>query len=580
MPGWLPKLCMMVPGFCLFGLMFMLLAIAIMYQPFFYVVAAVLTVYVFSWTASLAVFATVGAWKMRAGCAVDWHSKLERFRQESTNATETAHIVILPNYKEDESMLWETLQNLGRAPEAKGCMRIVLAMEEREGPEAVSKANRLMKRAKALFLDIIAVYHPPGMPQELAGKSSNTQWAYREAMRYYAVELSHVDPSRIFLTVGDADTMWHPQYFSALAYQGLQMPAHERQWAIWQPPILLLRNLFSVPGATRCGAYGTILFEISGIANQYFGTHLCFSAYSLTLALASHHAINGWDTDVIAEDHHMFAKCYFASLWEARGAAVSSKGEKVAIVPKVKLCPVWLPAVSTLPEEDGWFASNRARFQQAKRHCMGVAELSYVLLQYAHLVRDAGFSRLPIRTHAGILSLAWKMFTVHILNNTHAFAFVAAAVVSLPSLLSWVYGGGLLILLQDVMSRGLAAFASGESWSMVKWALIAIFGPTPPIGLLVSYATYTVINDLHEGRYTPSTNSEKGCNLTAVKSSRRGWREKLWLAFNIQNDYFGMAEVVIVCHGLIPASMACWSLIRRGQKFEYIVAAKPTKKLE
>ena len=281
-------------------------------------------------------------------------------------------------------------------------------------------------RAAGLFYDITAVYHPAGLPNELVGKSSNTQWAFREAMRVYASELSKFDPSRIFLTVGDADTLWHPEYFAALAYQALQMPVHERRWAIWQPPILLLKNLFSVPGATRCGAYGTILFEISGLANQYFGTHLCFSAYSLTLALASHHNVNGWDADVIAEDHHMFAKCYFASLWEAKDSTTSA-GDKAEIIPKVKLCPVWLPAVSTLPEEEGWFASNRARFQQARRHCMGVAELSYVLLQYVTLVMDAGFWRLPVRTHAGILSLAWKMHTVHIMNNAQAFSYMTTS---------------------------------------------------------------------------------------------------------------------------------------------------------
>jgi len=283
----------------------------------------------------------------------------------------------------------------------------------------------------------------------------------------------------------------------------------------------------------------------------------------------------------------MFAKCYFASLWEAKDA-MTSTGEEADIVPKVKLCPVWLPAISTLPEADGWFASNHARFQQARRHCMGVAELSYVLLQYIQLVIDAGFWRLPFRTHCGILSLAWKMHTVHIMNNVQAFSFVAAFVASLPSLVSWLYAGGPIALIQDVLANGFVVFAGGESFSMVKWALIGILGPAPPIGLLVSYATYTVINDLLDGRYaTPSQfhggDKPEGKDykqVAATKPSSRSWKQRLALAFNIQNDYFGLAEVTIVCHGLIPASMACWTLMRRGTKFEYIVAAKPNTKLD
>jgi len=271
-------------------------------------------------------------------------------------------------------------------------------------------------------------------------------------------------------------------------------------------------------------------------------------------------------------------------LWEAKGAAAA--GRNAELVPKLKLCPIWLPAVCTLPEEDGWFASNRARFQQARRHCMGVAELSYVLLQYAHLILGEGFWRLPLRTHAGILSLAWKMHTVHIMNNAQAFSFVAAAVASLPALFSWLFSGGLVVLTRGILTHGPAFFSGGESFGMIKWALIGIFGPAPPIGLIVSYATYTVINDLLDGRYASSTSAEDGykvasktCQATCAEKSSRGWLQRMWLGFNIQNDYFGLAEVTIVCHGLIPATMACWSLMRRGQSFEYIVAAKPTAKI-
>ena len=39
------------------------------------------------------------------------------------------HFVILPNYEEDETVLRETLGNLGCSPSADKHMRIVLAME-------------------------------------------------------------------------------------------------------------------------------------------------------------------------------------------------------------------------------------------------------------------------------------------------------------------------------------------------------------------------------------------------------------------------------------------------------------------
>ena len=39
------------------------------------------------------------------------------------------------------------------------------------------------------------------------------------------------------------------------------------------------------------------------------GTHFCYSAYSLSLALASHHLVGGWDRDVIAEDFACVVSC-------------------------------------------------------------------------------------------------------------------------------------------------------------------------------------------------------------------------------------------------------------------------------
>merc|ERR1719158_229931 len=109
-----------------------------------------------------------------------------------------------------------------------------------------------------------------------------------------------------------------------------------------------------------------------------------------------------------------------------------------AAVPKVQLRPVYLPAISYLVESsDGWLASIHARFQQARRHSQGIAELSYVLLQYAHLLRETGIRRLPVSTHGKILGIAAKMGTVHIVNQVQALALVFAMLLLVPGALSW-----------------------------------------------------------------------------------------------------------------------------------------------
>jgi hypothetical protein len=149
-------------------------------------------------------------------------------------------------------MLKETLENLGRSAMAQSRVRVVLGMELREGPNVKAKAERLIAETKHLFADISAAFHPADLAGEVPGKSSNEQFAYRKVLHDYGCELKRsFDPSRVFVTVIDADTLIHPQYFSSLAYQALTMSREARMWRMWQPPVLLLRNFFSVPGVVR-----------------------------------------------------------------------------------------------------------------------------------------------------------------------------------------------------------------------------------------------------------------------------------------------------------------------------------------
>eukprot|EP00449_Zooxanthella_nutricula_P002437 CAMPEP_0198499698 /NCGR_PEP_ID=MMETSP1462-20131121/7769_1 /TAXON_ID=1333877 /ORGANISM="Brandtodinium nutriculum, Strain RCC3387" /LENGTH=314 /DNA_ID=CAMNT_0044228689 /DNA_START=1 /DNA_END=942 /DNA_ORIENTATION=+ len=306
-----------------------------------------------------------GARRLRRCTAVDWHSKLVRLQEQFPEDSDVLHMVILPNYKEDENMLLQTLEGIAASPLARSCIHVVLAMEEREGAAAEAKADRLIARMSDRFADLCAAYHPANLPGDLVGKSSNTQWAYRHALQRYSAKLNQFDASRVFVTVGDADTLWHHQYFSYIAYDGLCMPKRERQWALWQPVMLLMRNLYSCPGPNRISGYITLMYELSGLVQCGVVPHTVFSSYSLTLALASHRLVGGWDRDVIAEDHHMFIKCFAAPLWQqvqdrraAHSAGAACEGgaaARGAIVPRVRLRPVFLPATSFLIESsDGW----------------------------------------------------------------------------------------------------------------------------------------------------------------------------------------------------------------------------------
>jgi hypothetical protein len=68
--------------------------------------------------------------------------------------------------------------------------------------------------------------------------------------------------SKVFMTVADADSLHHKDYFTSLAMSGLKMSKEERSWTVWQPPILLSRNFEKVPGPVRISSCATLLFEL------------------------------------------------------------------------------------------------------------------------------------------------------------------------------------------------------------------------------------------------------------------------------------------------------------------------------
>jgi hypothetical protein len=617
----------MTPALCIFMLYLAVLVTSCFFPKAFYVLTAVLTFITMMWISNLALSSIYGAYRTRQDTKVDWNALLEEAQDSSSDAFDVLHIVILPNFKENERMLLETLQNVGSSPMALDRVRVVLAMEAREGPAAREKAERLIQKTEHLFADIFATYHPANLPGEVAGKSSNTQFAYREALRHYGPILQGCDLSRVFLTVGDADTLWHPQYLSALTYSGMNMSGEERGWKIWQPPILLMRNIFSVPAMTRASAHATLIFELSALANQFFFPAFAYSSYSLTLALASHPEVDGWDVDVIAEDHHMFCKCYFAALWELAHAQKDKKNNKdaddIVIVPQVQVEPIFLPAVSYLVESDGYISSLWARFEQARRHSQGVVELGYVLLQYTRLTRNTGWAGLPFRTHMAIMSIVVKIHTLHITSTAQCFALIMAGVTTIgPAVLNWVLAGGIWALFTGTASNAANQIVDGwGGMDFAQQALAASLGQVSGVSVLYSLTCFIVIKDLLDGSYYKvlgqpnivgsvppvgeADETEEKSEVaspepeaaSAVKepeasgnadlsnpnatpmpgfvSGPMSWSSSLFLMLHILSDTVGVGYTAITFYAMIPVCLAAWSLFRRGTDFEYIVAEKP-----
>lgn len=273
---------------------------------------------------------------------------------------EVMHFVILPNYKEDREVLRLAIESIARSTIASEQIGLVLAMEVRE-QGSKEKAESLLSEFRQRFRYTLATYHPPGLPGETPGKSSNTKWAANRVLEDFMPSNGVSLKSTIF-TVADADSEFHREYFSCLTYHfiinggGEEERTPERHLTIWQPPILHMKNYLTQPPIVRLASYVTSQHELANLADPN-ATRVPYSTYSISAELAS--AVKGWDPDWISEDWHMALKCF-----------LSTQG-------RVRVSPIFLPILNYAPEGDSLYETLSARWDQAKRHALGYSELVY-----------------------------------------------------------------------------------------------------------------------------------------------------------------------------------------------------------
>merc|ERR1719199_635816 len=205
------------------------------------------------------------------------------------------HLVVLPNYKEDESIMATTLESLAQVS-GSSYLRIVLAMEDREGQKALTRAEHLLERFAACFAAISVTVHPSDLQEEhpdgtvineIPGKSSNLKWAVCKG--YEQCEEAGINTSAVIVTVADADCIFHPSYFAEISREFGDLRAAsggQHRWTIWQAPQLPFRNYFASPAPSRIWGYIASTIEFGGVAGLALGGyHMTFSSFSLPLEL-------------------------------------------------------------------------------------------------------------------------------------------------------------------------------------------------------------------------------------------------------------------------------------------------------
>lgn len=301
-------------------------------------------VYWFYKSVNIGFTSVISHFKIRASMVYDWLGDVKRL----PDFPKVHHIVVIPNYKEPENVLRRSLDTLAHQDfDPKKFITVVLAMEARE-QEAQSKASQLISEYRHKFAHIYATYHPD-LPSEVKGKSSNQAWAGKWAKGELIDKLGY-DIDFTTISSVDADSQFHPKYFSALTYGFLTNPARHRRF--WHGAIWFYNNIWRIPAPVRVintfhSVWRTAILVRRDLLIQT-------SVYSMSLKMLDE--VGYWDVDVIPEDYRVFFKCFFA------------------FSGKVEVEPIFLPIYVDAAESTTYIKTLKNQYEQMKRWAWGVSD--------------------------------------------------------------------------------------------------------------------------------------------------------------------------------------------------------------
>lgn len=278
----------------------------------------------------------------------------EKGLEENLDMEKINHLVFIPTYKEPITILRRTLNFLSEQELPTKSIHVVMAGEDRDS-EFKEKTQELKNEFGDRFGHFWTTIHTL-VTGEVAGKSSNLAFSATEIDK--KLPEAGINEKNLVVTVCDADVALHPKYLSNLTYLFLKSPTPYLKF--WQAALLFYNNIWRVPMPVR------VVHTIYGIQQvadlMRPKTNFNYSTYSTSWQLVKEAGF--WDKDVIAEDWHLFFKCFF-----------SHRGE-------VEVDSIFLPLFADAAEGQTYFQSLLTQYSQNRRWAWGVTDIAYALKQF------------------------------------------------------------------------------------------------------------------------------------------------------------------------------------------------------
>lgn len=237
--------------------------------------------------------------KMKKNSHINWLEQLKRLPQWRG----VYHLVIFPTYKETIEVIRQTFERLAASNYPLDRFVVVLALEEREGQEAMEKAELIEKEFGGLFYRFLVTVHPKDIPGEIGGKGSNETWAAKIA-KSKIIDPLRLKYDKVLVSVFDVDTNVPDDYFGRLTHSFLTCKKPLR--SSFQPIPFFTNNIWEAPAFARVVAFSATFWHM--IQQERQEKHTTFSSHSMCLKPLVE--IGFWQTNIVSEDSRIFWQCF------------------------------------------------------------------------------------------------------------------------------------------------------------------------------------------------------------------------------------------------------------------------------
>lgn len=338
---------------------------------------------------------------LRKNLRRDWHallaytltlSEAEKKAEGIIDYREVYQAVILATYREDQSILEESIDSILASDFPSDHIFMVVATEGRAAGTARPIAAALTAKYADRFHCFITTEHPDNIVGEVKAKGANVTWAARQLTA--EVLRQGIPFNRVVVSTADADSRFHKDYFLCLTYLYAVLP--DRVQCAFQPVSMYFNNIWDTPAFSRILAFGTTFWGMIESIRDY--RLITFSTHAMSLRTLVD--IDYWCTSIVNEDSRQYFRAWFHYDGKFRNVPL--------------FIPMYMDAVNVGSARE----TLRNLYQQQQRWAYGVEHFPYIVLESLRRTRIRGLDRFMLvwRAFQGSFSWATASFFVSIVG--------------------------------------------------------------------------------------------------------------------------------------------------------------------